>query len=162
GRGGAAEGRHRPGREAQDPEGHRDRAEGGARRQPLLRRQARAADDIGQRLSRQAPRARRRDAARAARAPHRIASPVPPRRAMRRFPMIARPPLLPPAAGVYGVISYMPGVPGRPHRGPLPPLTAEEQDLIPRLQRHITAIASREHNVTHYDELEQSARYIET
>ena len=33
-----------PGREAQDAEGHHHRAEGGARRQPLLRRQDRAAD----------------------------------------------------------------------------------------------------------------------
>jgi hypothetical protein len=66
------------------------------------------------------------------------------------------------AAALYGVVWYMTGVPGRPHRGPLPPLTAEEQELIPRLRRHIEAIASREHNVTYYDELEKSARYIET
>ena len=33
------------GRQAQDPEGHRDRAEGDPGRQPLLRRQGRAADD---------------------------------------------------------------------------------------------------------------------
>jgi hypothetical protein len=55
----------------------------------------------------------------------------------------------------------MTGVPGTPHRGPLPPLTAEEQALAPRLKRHIEAIASREHNVAQYDELEKSARYIE-
>jgi hypothetical protein len=66
------------------------------------------------------------------------------------------------AAVLYGVVWYMTGVPGRPHRGPLPPLTAEEQALVPRLKRHIAAIASREHNVTQYDELEKSARYIET
>jgi hypothetical protein len=66
------------------------------------------------------------------------------------------------AAAVYGVVWYMTGVPGRSHRGPLPPLTAEEQELIPRLKRHIVAIASREHNVLHYDELEKAARYIET
>src|SRR5207302_3325458 len=46
--------------------------------------------------------------------------------------------------------------------GPLPPLTAEEQALIPLLERHIEAIASRQHNVATYDELEKSARYIET
>src|SRR5215510_12385893 len=65
------------------------------------------------------------------------------------------------AAVVYGAVWYMTGVPGEPHRGPLPPLTAEEQALVPLLRRHIEAIASREHNVAHYDELEKSARYIE-
>jgi len=55
----------------------------------------------------------------------------------------------------------MTGVPGRSHAGPLPPLTPEERALVPRLERHIAAIASREHNVAHYDELEKSARYIE-
>ena len=44
------------GREAQDAKGHRDRAEGRSRRQPFLRRQDRAADDVDQRLSRQAAR----------------------------------------------------------------------------------------------------------
>ena len=65
------------------------------------------------------------------------------------------------AAVVYGAVWYMTGVPGTPYRGPLPPLTAEEQSLVPLLERHVTAIASREHNVAHYDELEASARYIE-
>jgi hypothetical protein len=66
------------------------------------------------------------------------------------------------AAAVYGAVFYLTGMPGRSHRGPLPPLTAEEQALVPLLERHIAAIASREHNVAHYDELEKSARYIET
>jgi hypothetical protein len=65
-------------------------------------------------------------------------------------------------AAVTGAVWYMIGVPGTPHRGPLPPLTAEEQALAPMLKRHVAAIASREHNVTQYDELEKSARYIET
>jgi len=65
------------------------------------------------------------------------------------------------AAVVYGAVWYMTGVPGRAHAGPLPPLTPEEQALAPRLKRHLVAIASREHNVTQYDELEKSARYIE-
>jgi hypothetical protein len=61
-----------------------------------------------------------------------------------------------------GAIYYMAGVPDRPYRGPLPPLTEEERALAPRLKRHIVAIASREHNVAHFDALEESARYIET
>jgi hypothetical protein len=56
---------------------------------------------------------------------------------------------------------YMLVVPGRPHQGPLPALTAEEQELAPRLKRHIDAIASVPHNVTHYDDLEKAALYIE-
>jgi hypothetical protein len=65
------------------------------------------------------------------------------------------------AALVSGAVFYMTGVPGSFYRGPLPPLTAEEQNLAPLLKRHIEAIASREHNVARYDELEKSARYIE-
>jgi hypothetical protein len=81
---------------------------------------------------------------------------------IRRLLVIALLVLVIVAAAVYGAVWYMTGVPGRSHRGPLPPLTAEERDLAPRLKRHIEAIASREHNVAHYDELERSARYIET
>ena len=63
---------------------------------------------------------------------------------------------------VAGAVHYMTGVPGRSYAGPLPPLTPDERDLVPKLKRHIEAIASREHNIAHYDELEKSARYIET
>ena len=63
---------------------------------------------------------------------------------------------------VAGAVHYMTGVPGRSYAGPLQPLTPDERDLVPKLKRHIEAIASREHNVAHYDELEKSARYIET
>jgi hypothetical protein len=80
----------------------------------------------------------------------------------RRLLVIALLVLVMLAAVVYGAVWYMTGVPGTSHRGPLPPLTAEEQDLVPLLRRHIEAIASREHNVATHDELEKSARYIET
>jgi len=66
------------------------------------------------------------------------------------------------AAVIGGAVYYMAGVPGRSYRGPLPPLTDEERALVPRLKGHVVAIASREHNVAHYDALEKSARYIET
>ena len=65
------------------------------------------------------------------------------------------------AAAGYGTLHYMTSVPGKPHRGPLPPITSEEAELGQSLKRHIAAIAEREHNVTHYDELEKVARYIE-
>lgn len=61
----------------------------------------------------------------------------------------------------YGALHYMTAVPGRPHQGALPPITAEERDLAARLQRHIEAIASAPHNIAHYDELEKAARHIE-
>jgi Peptidase family M28 len=64
------------------------------------------------------------------------------------------------AAG-YGAIHYMTGVPGRSHSGPLPPLSDEERALSAALKRHLETIASREHNIRHYDELEKAARYIE-
>jgi hypothetical protein len=65
------------------------------------------------------------------------------------------------AAAGYGALHYMTSMPGKPHRGALPPLTDEEAALGRLLERHITTIAAREHNVVHYDELEKVARYIE-
>src|SRR5499426_650588 len=65
------------------------------------------------------------------------------------------------AAAGYGALHYMTSVPGKPHRGPLPPLTGEEAALARSLEHHIATIAAREHNVSHYEELEKVARYIE-
>src|SRR5262244_3269564 len=65
------------------------------------------------------------------------------------------------AAAGYGALHYMTAVPGKPHRGALPPLTPEEAALAASLERHIATIAAREHNVVHYDELEKAAHYIE-
>ena len=65
-------------------------------------------------------------------------------------------------AAAYGALHYTTGVPGRSHSGPLPSLTDEERALASTLRRHIEAIASREHNLRRYDELEKAARYIET
>ena len=61
----------------------------------------------------------------------------------------------------YGALHYMTGVPGRSHRGPLPPLTDEEMALAASLKLHIASIAAREHNIAHYDELEKVALHIE-
>jgi hypothetical protein len=66
------------------------------------------------------------------------------------------------AAAGYGALHYMTSMPGKPHRGALPPLTDDEAALARSLERHIATIAAREHNVVHYDELEKIARYIET
>ena len=57
------------------------------------------------------------------------------------------------AAAGYGALHYMTAVPGKPHRGPLPPLTPEEAMLAQSLARHIATVAAREHNVAHYEEL---------
>jgi hypothetical protein len=52
-------------------------------------------------------------------------------------------------------------VPGRAHKGPLPPASPEEIELASRLRQHVTAIASEPHNVRHYQALEAAAAYIE-
>lgn len=51
--------------------------------------------------------------------------------------------------------------PRQPFRGPLPLLSAEEADLSRRLNAHVTAIASRAHNLDLYADLEVAARHIE-
>ena len=61
----------------------------------------------------------------------------------------------------YGALYYMTAVPGRPHQGAMPAITPEERELAARLQRHIEAIASRPHNIAHYEDLEEAARHIE-
>lgn len=65
------------------------------------------------------------------------------------------------AAAVAGT-SYLTSVPGKPHDGALPALESKEATTAARLKAHVTAIASKPHNVEHYDELEKAARYIES
>ena len=65
------------------------------------------------------------------------------------------------AAGVVLTARYMTAVPGASYQGALPPPTDAERATAARLLGHIQAIASKPHNVDHYDELEKSARYIE-
>ncbi len=55
---------------------------------------------------------------------------------------------------------YMLGVPGKSFSGPVPRATTAEDDLGKRLERHVVEIASKPHNVAHYEELEKSAAYI--
>jgi hypothetical protein len=64
-------------------------------------------------------------------------------------------------AALAAALRYMTTVPGASHQGPSPQLTAEEASIAERLRRHITAIASRPHNIRHFVELEKAARYIE-
>ncbi len=65
------------------------------------------------------------------------------------------------AAATAWVLWYMVKVPGVPHSGELKTLSGEEQIIAGKLRRHVTAIASREHNLFKPAELEQSAQYIE-
>ena len=67
-----------------------------------------------------------------------------------------------PLALAGAALYYMTAMPGHSHRGSLPPLTAQERQLAARLRTHVTAIASSEHNVTHYQKLEEAATYVET
>jgi Zn-dependent M28 family amino/carboxypeptidase len=62
---------------------------------------------------------------------------------------------------IAAVVWYMVVAPGRSWAGPLPPFTDDERALALRLRGHVTAIASREHNMDHPDALEDAARYIE-
>jgi Zn-dependent M28 family amino/carboxypeptidase len=68
---------------------------------------------------------------------------------------------LTPAAITTWLLWYMVAEPGRSYSGALQPLTAEESLLAGNLRDHVAAIASREHNLFHYGELEASALYIE-
>ena len=52
--------------------------------------------------------------------------------------------------------------PGKSFHGPLHALTGDERLIAANLQRHVVAIASREHHARAYAELEAAARHIET
>lgn len=65
-------------------------------------------------------------------------------------------------AAAVAVVAYMILLPGKSFTGPLPPLTAEEADSAARLKTHVTAVATREHNMFTPEALEEAARYIES
>lgn len=71
-------------------------------------------------------------------------------------------PLLGAVALVGGGLGYMTVMPGESFRGPLPALTADEQQLAQRLREHVIKIASEEHNTAHPGQLEDAAHYIES
>jgi Zn-dependent M28 family amino/carboxypeptidase len=52
-------------------------------------------------------------------------------------------------------------MPGSSYSGALKPLTDDEKVLVESLRRHVVAVASREHNMSHPAELEAAARHIE-
>ncbi len=63
---------------------------------------------------------------------------------------------------VAALLWYALQLPGQSYTGPLPPLSSAEQDLAKRLKQHVTAIASKPHNIAHYAALEEAATYIES
>ncbi len=66
------------------------------------------------------------------------------------------------AVSVIGAFGwYMIAVPGESHRGVLTALTTEEQASRDLLRKHVTAIASTEHNTRTPERLEAAARTIE-
>ena len=65
-------------------------------------------------------------------------------------------------AAIAGLGWYMIAAPGESHRGALAPLTAEERTSRELLQRHVSAIASTEHNTRTPERLQASARAIES
>jgi hypothetical protein len=60
-----------------------------------------------------------------------------------------------------GALWYCLHMPGRTYSGNLPPVRLEEMELAARLKNHVVAVASRPHNVRHYEALEAAAVYIE-
>ena len=65
------------------------------------------------------------------------------------------------AVAVAALFWYMVAVPGRTWSSALPPLSDEDRALGERLQGHVGAIASSEHNVWSADQLEAAALHIE-
>src|SRR5262245_13264531 len=65
------------------------------------------------------------------------------------------------AAATAWLLWYMVKLPGASYTGPLKPLSEEERVIADNLRRHVTAIASREHNFLNPSELAASALYIE-
>ncbi|HYD62738.1 MAG TPA: M28 family peptidase [Noviherbaspirillum sp.] len=65
-------------------------------------------------------------------------------------------------AGGGAGIGYMTAMPGASFRGPLPPLSAEEEQLARRLREHVEKIGREEHNTTVPAQLEDAAHYIES
>jgi len=65
-------------------------------------------------------------------------------------------------AAITGLGWYMISLPGESHRGALAPLAAEERTSRELLQKHVSAIASAEHNTRTPDRLEAAARAIES
>lgn len=63
-----------------------------------------------------------------------------------------------------GAWMFILDMPGRSHRGPLPPVTAQERKVQDNLQRHVEALAGAigERNLWRYDGLERAANYIES
>jgi hypothetical protein len=64
-------------------------------------------------------------------------------------------------ACVTGIL-YLTSVPGVSYIGTFPGYTEAERATAARIKTHIATIASRPHNIEHYDDLEAAARYIET
>ncbi|WP_420472707.1 M28 family peptidase [Noviherbaspirillum sp. ST9] len=59
-------------------------------------------------------------------------------------------------------VGYMTSMPGESFRGPLPPLTSEEESLAHRLREHVEHIAREEHNTANPGQLDDVARYLES
>ncbi len=57
---------------------------------------------------------------------------------------------------------FMISMPGRSHRGPLPPLTEEERGVRERLERHVRALAEEigERSLARPGSLARAARYV--
>ena len=76
--------------------------------------------------------------------------------------MLIRLTLLAAAGGAF--MGWLIWMPGKSHRGELPPVTADEQSLAGRLERHVRVLADEigERHVLKPQSLAQAADFIET
>lgn len=58
-------------------------------------------------------------------------------------------------------LKEMSAMPGISWRGTIPAPTDDERALAERMKKHVVAIASQEHNVSHFSRLEAAAAYLE-
>jgi Zn-dependent M28 family amino/carboxypeptidase len=65
------------------------------------------------------------------------------------------------AVSIAAFLGWMVVMPGRSWSGPLPALAQEERALAGRLQDHVRAVATHEHNLDHPAAYESAAAYIE-
>jgi Zn-dependent M28 family amino/carboxypeptidase len=68
------------------------------------------------------------------------------------------------ALALTSAVAFMVEMPGKSYRGPLQPLTSQEEELSANLKKHVLSMAGAigERNLIHYMALQDTSRYIES
>jgi Zn-dependent M28 family amino/carboxypeptidase len=68
------------------------------------------------------------------------------------------------ALALTSAVAFMVEMPGKSHRGPLEPLTSQEEELSANLKGHVASLAGTigERNLIHYKALQDTSQYIES